>query len=84
MKCRALLFWATGPEKRDRKPKTKSEVMGMAQQRIQKHKSKAKRSSAAEAEIATIASPQRSRNIIARTTSHVSAIDAVLATNRRH
>ena len=56
----------------------------MAQQRIQKHKSKAKRSSAAEAEIATIASPQRSRNIIARTTSHVSAIDAVLATNRRH
>lgn len=55
----------------------------MAQKRIQKTKKLVKRGSGNEAATVTEASTQRSARLVAKCTTNLAAIDAVLASNRR-
>ena len=54
----------------------------MAQQRIQKTRKHVKRGSDVEAP--TVVSSERSARMVSQCTAHVTAIDAVLAENRRN
>ena len=64
-------------------PKQTLEVMGMAQQRIHKMKSKSKKTRGTDS--VDVASTSRgSKEIVGKCAASVSAIDAVLSQNRRY